>query len=124
MLQRFRRPLPVRQHRVPRLLLAPAMPRGPDVSMTYDPPRRIKGWSIEATCPACGDVLEHVAVGKPDGATARAIGQCSACRRQFVVEVKIADITRDVGGRPAHPKDCSCDPCRRGRARAQRERVA
>lgn len=66
---------------------------------TYDPPRPIRGWSIQATCPGCGGVLEHAADGRPDGFTSRAKARCSGCGHEWLVEITIADVTSRVGRR-------------------------
>lgn len=54
----------------------------------------VRGWTFDATCPRCGGVLEHVADGRPDSTTARAMAACPACDREFVVQVVIADAGR------------------------------
>lgn len=90
--------------------------RSPD-----EEPRKIWGWRIGANCPSCGRMLAHVAAGRPDGQSVRAIAQCTDCRRQFGLVVTLADVTRELRGRPAHPESCGCTPCTRDRARRRRD---
>jgi len=64
---------------------------------TYDPPRPMRGWTVEATCPVCGGCVHHIADGRPDGLTARAVAGCGTCERTFAVEIRMRDITSHVG---------------------------
>lgn len=77
--------------------------------------RTIRGWAIEATCPRCGGILAHVADGRPDTTTSRAIAGCAGCGHEFAVQVTIADI-----GRPVNPDSAAA----RGRRYRQRKREA
>ena len=78
----------------------------------YDPPRLIRGWTIQATCPIDGHLLEHIADGRPNGHTSRAQARCSHCGHQYAVEITIRDVThrlgsqaRRIGPQVVHPDD-------------------
>jgi hypothetical protein len=65
---------------------------------SYEDPPRIRGWSVEVSCPVCGGVLEHLADGRPTITSSRAVARCTACRRQYAAEVTLTDVTVAVGG--------------------------
>lgn len=86
--------------------------------------RPMRGWTIEATCPRCGGILGHVADGRPDGLTSRAIARCTACRAEYGVTVTIASFAAAIahrrGDTPHHPT-CPCNGCQLRRDRQARE---
>jgi hypothetical protein len=87
-----------------------------DSRVEYSPPRRIGRWTIEATCPVCGGILEHHADGRPSRIEASAVARCGACRRVFKASVTLSDVTAEVGSRPAHRPGCVCGACKKRKA--------
>lgn len=84
--------------------------------MSYDPPRPIGRWYVEATCPNCGGILGHLADGRPSTQEARAVARCTDCDRVWKAQVTLLEVTRDVGTRPRHRAGCGCRPCGRRNA--------
>lgn len=67
--------------------------------MAYDPPRAMKHWTVQVTCPECGGLLEHIADGRPDGWTARAVARCTGCEREWKAELTLSRVTQGRIGR-------------------------
>ena len=62
---------------------------------SYDPPRPIAGWHVQATCPECGHTLEHIADGRPASAVARALARCTGCDRHWYAEITLTEAHLD-----------------------------
>lgn len=55
----------------------------------YDPPMRMTGWTIHATCPGCGGTLAHAADGRPGGVVSRAMARCISCDSRWKAEITL-----------------------------------
>ena len=77
------------------------------------PPRCIKGWTVQATCPRCAGTLGHIADGNPTPWFSRAIAECSRCGHRYCVQLTISDASHELGKRrtAAHKPDCPCPSC-------------
>lgn len=78
-------------------MTTPASLTHPDGRTTYDPPRRITGWHIHVLCPDCDSTLAHVADGRPDGTTSRALARCIGCDKRWKAEITLKDVTAGRG---------------------------
>lgn len=57
---------------------------------------RAPEYRIPLTCPACGQVLDHVTNGRPTLNRAAAICRCAPCRRSYRLEVHLIDLITET----------------------------
>lgn len=57
---------------------------------------RAPEYRIPLTCPSCGQVLDHVTVGRPTLNRSSAICRCEPCRRSFRIEVRLVDLITET----------------------------
>lgn len=49
----------------------------------------MNGYTFTATCPVCGDELDHQADGRPTTVRTSALAVCTICRRQWQITVTV-----------------------------------
>lgn len=53
-------------------------------------PTKLRSYAFDLTCPVCArQTLEHVAPGRSDAITTRAVLRCTSCHRSYLITVAI-----------------------------------